>query len=611
MNPPTAGIDASWNAGLAMAIKDGLQFGREVVFTYGPLGFLQGQFLWYGDLAIVAFLYSASLYVVFCVTLTWALRRMLPVLPSILLAFLIVAVLPLLEQSVLVAVLVCLGVLERQRSERTVNLLLAGGASFAAVEMLVKLSTGPVIASLFLIALIGARVRWWKILGFAVLVVIELLLLWLLAGQSPAAVPAFLENTWQIVSGYSTAMLRQVNVPAWKVTVATLVAAIVMVALVAAGARASYRDRRARWAGIAVLGIAAFATFKEGVVRTDAGHLSLYFSTACVLWVAIPWTEAGKRWMLAGATTIALIGAPVRPPGLSTNLDVFANLRYAADQARSLFSGSRRAELISEGRAAMKATYRLDPKTRAELSGHTVAIEPWEIGVAWAYRLNWAPLPVFQNYQAYTSKLDRLNAVAVERPGGPERILRENQLLVDPEFPTPDLDNRFPGWDPPEQARAVLCHFVPLHTTDRWQVLGRTANRCSPPQFIRSTAAGPGTTVRVPEPGRDEVVFVRIYGAGVSGPELLSTFLLHAQLRSMVVNRRQSYRLIPGTASDGLMLRGGAPIAASGAFEQIPQAKTIELQGASGDLRFSFFGMRVGSGRSSSRRSPTNSSGFR
>ena len=171
----------------------------------------------------------------------------------------------------------------------------------------------------------------------------------------------------------------------------------------------------------------------------------------------------------------------------------------------------------------MKATYRLDPKTRAELSGHTVAIEPWEIGVAWAYRLNWAPLPVFQNYQAYTSKLDRLNAVAVERPGGPERILRENQLLVDPEFPTPDLDNRFPGWDPPEQARAVLCHFVPLHTTDRWQVLGRTANRCSPPQFIRSTAAGPGTTVRVPEPGRDEVVFVRIYGAGVSGSELLST----------------------------------------------------------------------------------------
>ena len=78
----------------------------------------------------------------------------------------------------------------------------------------------------------------------------------------------------------------------------------------------------------------------------------------------------------------------------------------------------------------------------------------------------------------------------------------------------------------------------------------------------------------------------------------------------MVVNRRQSYRLIPGTASDGLMLRGGAPIAASGAFEQIPQAKTIELRGKR-NLRFSFFGMRVGSGRSSSRRSPTNSAGFR
>ena len=448
--------------------------------------------------------------------------------------------------------------------------------------------------------------RWWKILGFAVLVAIELLLLWLLAGQSPSAVPAFLENTWQIVSGYSTAMLRQVKVPAWKVTIATLVAAIVMVALVAASARANYRDRRARWAGIAVIGIAAFATFKEGVVRTDAGHLSLYFSTACVLWIAIPWTEARWRWMLAGAAAIALIGMPVRPPGLSTNLDVFANVRYAANQVRTLISGSRRSELISDGRTAMKATYRLDPQTRAALSGHTVAIEPWEIGVAWAYRLNWTPLPVFQNYQAYTSRLDRLNAAEVGRPSGPDRILRENQLLVDPEFPTPDLDNRFPGWDPPEQARAVLCHFVPLHTTDRWQVLGRTANRCSPPQFIRSTAASPGTTVRVPEPGRDEVVFVRIHGAGVSGPELLSTFLLHAQLRSMVVNGAQSYRLIPGTASDGLMLRGSALIAESGAFGQIPQAKTIEVMGANGELRFSFFGMRVRSGRPSPRRSSTS-----
>ena len=246
--------------------------------------------------------------------LVWALRRSLPVVPSVLIAFLIVAVLPLLEQSILVAVLVCLGALARERSQLIINALVVGGASFAAVEVLVKLSSGPIVALVFLVAVIGVGARWWQVLGFLGLMGAETLLLWLLAGQSLSTIPGFLENTWQIVSGYSEAMLRQGQVAAWKVTLATLAAAIVAVGLVAASARARYADRRARWSGIALMGIAAFAVFKEGVVRTDAAHLSLFFSTACVLWIAIPWARARWRWMLAGSAVIAAMGVPVRPP---------------------------------------------------------------------------------------------------------------------------------------------------------------------------------------------------------------------------------------------------------------------------------------------------------
>src|SRR5215469_7324240 len=38
--PPDLGIDASWCAVLNWAHQHGLQFGQDVVFTYGPLGFL-------------------------------------------------------------------------------------------------------------------------------------------------------------------------------------------------------------------------------------------------------------------------------------------------------------------------------------------------------------------------------------------------------------------------------------------------------------------------------------------------------------------------------------------------------------------------------------------
>ena len=178
-------------------------------------------------------------------------------------------------------------------------------------------------------------------------------------------------------------------------TLATLAAAIVTVGLVAASARARYADRRARWAGIALMGIAAFAVFKEGVVRTDAGHLSLFFSTACVLWIAIPWAKARWHWMLAGSAVIAAMGVPVRPPGLPTNLNAIANVRYATDQFRTLVSGSRRTKLINDGRFRMAIGYGLDPQMLADLRGHTMAIEPWETGVAWAYQLDWDPLPIF------------------------------------------------------------------------------------------------------------------------------------------------------------------------------------------------------------------------
>ena len=40
---PANELDASWRMALGKFFHDGLQFGRDVVFTYGPLGFLMGK----------------------------------------------------------------------------------------------------------------------------------------------------------------------------------------------------------------------------------------------------------------------------------------------------------------------------------------------------------------------------------------------------------------------------------------------------------------------------------------------------------------------------------------------------------------------------------------
>lgn len=598
--PPSVGLDGSWIAGISMATHGGLQYGTEFIFSYGPLGFLALPLVFYSGFGVLSLLYLSLLYIAFCIALVWALRRRFPAWFCLVFGFALLGLLPLIEEPLILATLASLVLLERkERPEWAVWAFIVPAAGFAAVEALTKLSTGPAIVVVLFLALLGARVRRLQLAAFVALFLALLAACWFATGQGIANIGPFLVRTIEVASAYSTAMMRVVDVAPWKVTAATIVAAALSLTIVVVTARLPFRDRRARNFAIALVAICSFAIYKEGVVRADAGHLSLYFSSACILWIGLPWRRG--RWLLAGAVAIALIGIPMRPTGTTTNYGLIGNVKMAGEQVKTLFSGRKREELIAIGRDGGKLTYALEPKIKAALEGHTVNVEPWEAEVAWTYGLPWKPLPVFQNYTAYTAKLDRLNAEAVESPQGPERILREYPPLVFPEFTTPDLDGRFFGWDPPEQQRAVLCHFAPLQVNARWEVLGRVPNRCGPSRQIASVSGHYGETIQVPEPGPGEVVYVRIHGAGLGTLERVTNFLLHARTRHVLINGAVSYRLIPETAGDGLLMQGSQELLEEdGDVSPLPQAQTIELQGASGDLTFDFYAMKVAPGSTAS-----------
>jgi hypothetical protein len=592
---PGAGLDPSWNAGLAMAAYEGLHFGKEVVFTYGPLGFLNSRIVFFGDLAALSFVYGAALYVLFCIGLVWALRRALPLLLAAAVAYVAVAwlPLPLIEVGLMVAVLGAFWLLEGGRTERQLWTFTVAAATFAAPAALIKLSTGPLIPVVLLIALAGARVGRGRIAVYIGLLLVEMLVLWVAAGQSLGDVPAFVGHTLEITSGYSSAMLRSTDVATWKVTAAVIAAIGSGLALVAAAWFWGGRDQATRRAGTAIAALVSFAIYKEGVVRVDAGHLTVLFANAVILWIAVGLGGRHRAAMLGAAAIVFAISLPVRPAGVSTNFDPVTNVRGAVENARTLVDSGRRDRLIESGHVAMQSAYGLAPAGLAAVGDRSVAIEPWEIGAAWAYELDWDPMPVFQNYNAYTSALDRLNAAAAEDPDGPERILRHNPLVVQPEFTTADVDNRFLGWDPPEQARAVFCNFAPLWEDERWQVLGRVGDRCAAEREIGSASAPAGEPVKVPAPRAGEAVFVRIHGAGVSGLEKVQTFLFHAASRHAVVNGTTRYRLVPETAADGLLLRAAPEVASPGPFDPFPEARTIAVEGGADRITYDFYALRV------------------
>lgn len=591
---PGGGIDSSWGAGLFMAVEQGLDFGDEVVFTYGPLGFLgrADAPLWFSDLAVITFIYTALLYVALCTVLIWVLRRSVGGPAACVITYLAVAVLPGIETALVLAVACAFATLTPERPAGLVWALVVGGALFAALESMIKLSIGPPIALIVLLALVGARARPRLIVVYLALFAACFAGIWLIVGQSLADLDDYIVNGRQIISGYSDAM-GMALAPGWLRFAATFV----LVGFVAGAMLADYRDRRARICGTLVAAIAGFALFKEGMVRFDDGHITVFLSTMLVLWLVLPWRRARLAIPALGAVALVAVALLARPEGFGYRLNPIDNVDVAVAQTRTLLEPSRQEEIRAFARALMIDVYALEPQTLAELRGHTVAIEPWEIAVAWAYDLDWSPLPVIQGYSAYTTELDELNAAEVASPDGPERILRASEPALVSGEPgrIGAIDGRYAAWDPPAQALASLCNFAPLQQTERWQVLGRIPERCEEPEAVATAEASEGAFVDVPAAGRGEVVFVRIEGAGVGGLEKLRSLLYRAEFR-MALTDDDTFRLVPGTAEDGLLLRGDPRLTGSGAFAQAPQTETIAVTGAGDDLSYEFFRMRVGAG---------------
>lgn len=586
---PTAGLDQSWWAGLYMAAHDHLRFGTEIVFTYGPLGILREPWLFFpGALSLIPYLYNAVLFTFFCVTLVAVLRRRVGWLPAALISLALLLLLQQTELAVAISMFASILIIERRPGENGMLAFAAGGGLLAGIEMLGKLSVGPVVVVVLLLGLVGARAKTRDLLTFLLTLLASMVGLWLLTGQPLADLPEFVGNSSQIVTGYSDAMSLYDQSPVINLFFVVATA----IATVAWTLEGRYEDRRADLAAGAIALVITFAFYKQAVIRIDGFHMAAFFSLVALLWVAIPPRRGLLPLSLAGmaafAVTASLYATSVEPgPGANP----IANLGDFVSNARTAFDTGRQERKIQQSRRELQDVYEVPPRLLGQLDGHRASVGPWEVMAAWAYEVDWSPAPVFQNYSAYTTKLDQLNTDVIGSASGPDRILRHPGR--NPQYPGRGVDVRLLAWDPPAQSVATLCHFRPIATSFNWQVLARIQNRCGPMVPAGSVDSSFGQPVPVPRPRPGEVILVRIQGAGVSGLERIRSFLFRPKERRVKAGKG-SYRLVPGTADDGLMLRAGPGVPEThGRFTQVPDLKSLELIGTSGDLRFDFFRMKV------------------
>jgi hypothetical protein len=445
-NKPGDGLDASWRMALGYFFEHGLQFGREVVFTYGPLGFLMGKTYsghQFGSLLawqmVQAVVYSVVIF-----------RQGLRLAGySRLFYFLFFFTLGVSYEDALQQIIVALIGFEFVRAAGTEGRANAAfHASFLAVLGLVKF-TNLLLAGIFVAAILVQGLllrRRGPALWFTGWFVGMFLLGWILCRQNVLNLPAYFINSWDVSQGYQESM----GLPPPPGALGKGLLVLGLVIAYAALFLVSKPDRIR--AGCTVAGLAAFIylNWKHGFVRAD-GHMIGFYYCALTVIVAFPallgdtgsWLSA-RRLLLAVAGVIALMGVNTALPWVLRSLPYnlqekfFTNLQVVC--AWPEFRQAYDVSLESQAKGAAL------PEMRKVIGRSTVDIFGYGQAVALFNNFNYTPRPVFQSYSAYTPRLSRLNFEFYASDRAPEFVL----------FKMHTIDGRFSTFDD-SQALALLA----------------------------------------------------------------------------------------------------------------------------------------------------------
>lgn len=539
------GNDGSWVIALHQASRNGLNFGTEITWTYGPLGFLTVPVLSYPLQGTLSLLYVALVQAGLAVSLLWASRRSLPLwlaVPVTVAACVAVTTTESddrLSAAVLVGAFVaCVALLRRagDRHHRALAWafpLLAG--ALAGMQALVRLNTGLTILILGAVtcALAFPAVRARALGLFVAAAGVSVAVLWAATGQPLDAALPYLSHAGEMLSGHSQALATEES-PAWEYPVM----AVALVLLAGAAWVATRRwPQTARWGALGLGAILMFSAFKQGFVRHDESHAPFFFACALGALMAFGWSR--RAWWLGAPAAGALIlvtlvvsqqiGPGLLPPERSP-------LR-AAQQLRMLLAYD---QVMGPARATVRKQTEVDDRTVNMVDGHTTHVWPSEAALAWAYpEISWRPMPTLQSKIAYTRPLDQLDARMLSSRAAPERILRAPE------------DDRF---EAPAAGTELFCHYVQMRATEEWQVLGRVADRCGPPRTLARVRARTGESVSIPDAGPNAMVVARFRGMGEDTLGRLETFMFRAPKWRVDLGSSDS-DLAPGTVSGPITLR--------------------------------------------------------
>jgi hypothetical protein len=460
---PNAGLDASWQLMLIHAHAAGMQFGREVIFTWGPWGFLCCSYHMgaAGAFPVLAWQIGGQVLVALAaVALTWGLARWRRIAFVVLFAAFHWLFLDT-EYFVLIALIAVSGLMRRDASlAGIVGWALALGFLSQLKFTYLLLSCAGVLASA---ACWCGRRSWPRAAAAAFSYAGSVVAAWLAAGQNPDNLYPYVIRSLEITSGYAAAMgLDESRAVFLWGAAAALLCAIFLLSMWRA-----MPERAFAASACGFLAVSLLAMWKEGFTRADmiplGGHVFGLFTYCLILSPALPGLLLpARRWHWFDFVAPLCLAAFAQFDGELYRLGPRIVWERMYWSARGL---GRLGKLPGEWQEAytQSCAKAALPLVSAAVGKATVDVYDYTTAVALMNDLNLDSRPVFQGYSAYTPSLEGWNLRFYQSAHAPDYLLWSEERV----------DDRYPGEDDAMLVAAVAGHYRPLFREGDYWLLRR------------------------------------------------------------------------------------------------------------------------------------------
>jgi len=457
--PVTTDRESSWGAVLVYAHEKGLQFGPQIVFTYGPLGFLSIPY--FAAHAAPARLATDCILSLLIAAGVCLLAWRLPVLwRCLLLALLMVFVANLdLKLDLLVDFgLLCWALLCFASSGPRLLVSIVGFMILAVFTSLGKFtylcnSLAWLLAISSDLALRGKARLGVSVLAGAVLV---FLLTWVALGQKIAHIVPFLANSLLVAKGYNAMALEgPLSGNYFGLLVAILGLGVISIRSLFAFTKVEKNLCWRRGLLLATLTLFLFLSWKHAFVRADRFHIATYLTFVPMLALALGILASATSRVGVLAQSLAILCVLVSFTTLQTfcfRETVGSSLRQPASLlASNVTAVVQPAKHLQQMRQALEteSTEGQLPKLRQIIGPNTVDVFGSYVSYALFNRLNYTPRPMFLSTGAYSSPLNRLNEQFFLSGAAPEYAL----------FRLGPIDHRFPPLEDSMALRVLLINY--------------------------------------------------------------------------------------------------------------------------------------------------------